>query len=55
MEGRCASVDESMVKQQADQIRGMGGLSWSMVPIAPGTKQTYKYESALTPCAHARA
>ena len=38
-------VDEALVKQQADQIRGMGGLSWSVVPIAPGTKQTYKYES----------
>jgi len=40
-------VDQSLVKEQADQIRAMGGLSWTIVPIAPGTKQTYKYECPL--------
>jgi hypothetical protein len=41
-------VDESQVKQQADQIRAMGGLSWLFAPIQPGTKQTYKYECPIS-------
>lgn len=36
------------IKQTADQIRGMGGLSWSAIPIAPGTDMTYPYECPIT-------
>jgi hypothetical protein len=42
------TVDASVVKRQADQIRAMGGISWSVVPIAPGTMQTYSYECPIT-------
>jgi hypothetical protein len=36
------------VTQTAAQIRGMGGLQWSVVPIAPGTDMTYKYECPIS-------
>jgi hypothetical protein len=36
------------VKREAAQIRAMGGLSWSVIPIAPGTDMTYKYECPIT-------
>jgi hypothetical protein len=41
-------VDKAKVTSQADQIRAMGGLSWSVAPIAPGTKETYKYECPVS-------
>jgi len=42
-------VDKSLVTEQADQIRGMGGISWQgPLGIAPGTKETYKYECPVT-------
>jgi hypothetical protein len=36
------------IKQQAAQIRAMGGISWTFAPIAPGTDMTYKYECPIT-------
>jgi hypothetical protein len=41
-------VDQAQVKRQADQIRAMGGISWSALPIAPGTDMTYPYECAVS-------
>jgi hypothetical protein len=35
------------IKREAAQIRAMGGLSWTVVPIAPGTDMTYKYECPI--------
>lgn len=40
-------VPEAQVKQEATQIRGMGGLSWNSMPIAPGTDKTYSYKCAV--------
>jgi len=40
-------VKPEVVKQQAEQIRAMGGISWSFVPIAPGTDMVYKYECPI--------
>jgi hypothetical protein len=31
------------VKETGIQIRGMGGLSWTVLPIAPGTDMVYQY------------
>ncbi|MFI5306226.1 MAG: hypothetical protein ACHQ53_02675 [Polyangiales bacterium] len=41
-------VDASQVKQEGTQIRGMGGFSWSYMPIAPGTDKTYSYSCPIT-------
>lgn len=41
-------VDQSQVKRQADQIRAMGGISWTVAPIPPGAMETYKYECPIT-------
>jgi hypothetical protein len=41
-------VPESEVKEQADQIRAMGGITWSVLPIAPGTDMVYAYECPIT-------
>jgi hypothetical protein len=32
------------IKQEAAGIRGMGGTSWLLLPIAPGTDKVYKYQ-----------
>ncbi|MDH5671463.1 MAG: hypothetical protein OEZ06_04890 [Myxococcales bacterium] len=31
------------VTEQANQIRGMGGITWTFLPIQPGTDNVYKY------------
>jgi hypothetical protein len=36
------------VTQQADIIRGYGGLIWNREPIMPGTDQVYKYECPIS-------
>jgi hypothetical protein len=41
-------VEKEVVKRQADQIRAMGGISWSVVPIPPGAMETYKYECPVS-------
>jgi hypothetical protein len=41
-------IDQAQVKRQADQIRAMGGISWSVVPIPPGADQTYPYECMMS-------
>ena len=37
------TVPMAQIQQEANQIRGMGGLSWGAVPIAPGTDKVYTY------------
>jgi hypothetical protein len=32
------------IKQEASGIRGMGGTSWLLLPISPGTDRVYKYQ-----------
>jgi hypothetical protein len=41
-------IDQSQVKRQADQIRAMGGISWTLAPIPPGADEVYKYECPLS-------
>jgi hypothetical protein len=41
-------VPKESVEQEATQIRAMGGLSWTVLPIAPGTDNVYKYECPIT-------
>jgi hypothetical protein len=36
------------IKREAQQIRAMGGLRWSVLPIAPGSDMTYKFECPIT-------
>lgn len=36
------------ITQTAAQIRGMGGLSWTVAPIQPGTDMTYPYECPIS-------
>jgi hypothetical protein len=38
------TVDRDQVSEQGQSIRGMGGLSWLVAPIQPGTHRTYSYE-----------
>jgi hypothetical protein len=40
-------VDAKEIEQDAAQIRGMGGFSWSREPIAPGTDKVYRYECPI--------
>jgi hypothetical protein len=40
-------VPEAQIQQESSQIRGMGGLSWSFAPIAPGTDMTYSYQCPI--------
>jgi hypothetical protein len=36
------------ITQEAAQIRGMGGIGWTALPIAPGTDMVYKYECPIS-------
>jgi len=40
-------VDASQVKEEASQIRGMGGFGWNREPIAPGTDKVYEYSCPI--------
>jgi hypothetical protein len=40
-------VDKSLIKQTGSQIRGMGGLSWLVTPIQPGTDMVYQYSCPI--------
>jgi len=40
-------VPKDQVKREASQIRGMGGLSWSALPIQPGTDMVYQYSCPI--------
>jgi len=35
------------ITDHAAQIRGMGGISWTVRPIAPGTDKTYSYSCPI--------
>ena len=37
-------IDADEVEDTVKVVRGMGGLSWTAAPIAPGTDQVYRYE-----------
>jgi len=41
-------TDKAQITDEATQIRGMGGLSWSVAPIAMGTDKTYSYSCPIT-------
>ncbi len=41
-------VDKSVVTEETNQIRGMGGLGWLIAPIAMGTDKTYSYSCPIT-------
>jgi hypothetical protein len=40
-------VPKDQVKREASQIRGMGGLSWTALPIPPGTDMVYQYSCPI--------
>jgi hypothetical protein len=40
-------IPKEQVTERAQQIRGMGGIDWSFVPIAPGTDKVYQYQCAV--------
>ena len=40
-------IPKDKVTQQANQIRGMGGISWTFAPIAPGTDMVYQYSCPI--------
>ncbi|HMI89732.1 MAG TPA: hypothetical protein VK509_00135, partial [Polyangiales bacterium] len=42
------TVSKDKIKGESTQIRAMGGLSWSVLPIAMGTDTVYKYECPIT-------
>jgi hypothetical protein len=37
------TVSADQIQDETTQIRGMGGISWSAIPIAPGTNMVYGY------------
>lgn len=40
-------IPKEQVTEEGLEVRGMGGLSWTLLPIAPGTDQVYKYECPI--------
>lgn len=40
-------IPKDQVTDEAKQIRGMGGISWTFLPIAPGANEVYKYECPI--------
>jgi hypothetical protein len=40
-------VDDAEITEEAQQIRGFGGLSWNSKPIQPGTDEVYKYSCPI--------
>ena len=40
-------IPKDKVTQEPLEVRGMGGLSWVGLPIAPGTDEVYKYECPI--------
>jgi hypothetical protein len=40
-------IPKAEVTQEPIEVRGMGGLSWVGLPIAPGTDAVYKYECPI--------
>ena len=41
-------VPKEQVTEESNGIRAMGGLSWTVLPIPPGSDQVYKYECPIT-------
>jgi hypothetical protein len=41
------TVDRAQITEDGNPIRGMGGLSWLLAPIQPGTHQTYTYQCPI--------
>lgn len=40
-------IPKDKVTEEGLEVRGMGGLSWAVLPIVPGTDQVYKYECPI--------
>ncbi|MDD9941816.1 MAG: hypothetical protein OXU20_12300 [Myxococcales bacterium] len=40
-------VPKEQVTEESKQVRAMGGLSWTVLPIPPGADQVYKYECPI--------
>lgn len=41
------TVPADQVQEESSQIRGMGGISWTFAPIAPGTDMVYQYSCPI--------
>jgi hypothetical protein len=41
-------IPKEKVTQETIELRGMGGVSWAVVPIEPGTDEVYQYECPIS-------